>query len=59
MYLGKHSDLKSDSHIRFPTRDFACWAYILGYGESKKSCLNYFRNRSAHAFLNTFAKYDG
>ena len=44
----KHRDLKSDSHNRFPTRDFACWAYILDYGESKKDCLNYFRNRSAH-----------
>ena len=54
-----HRDLKSDSHKRFPTRDFACWAYILDYGESKKRCLNYFRNRSAHTFWNTFAKYKG
>ena len=43
-----HRDLKPDSHKRFPTRGFACWAYILGLGEPKKDCLNYFRNRSAH-----------
>ena len=43
-----HRDLKSDSHKRFGTRDFAFWAYILGYGESKKDCLNSCRNRSAH-----------
>ena len=53
-----HRDLKSDSHKRFPTRDFACWAYILDYGESKKGCLNYFRNRSAHTFWGTFIKYN-
>ena len=35
-----HGDLKSDSHKRFGNRDFACWAYILDYGESKKDCLN-------------------
>ena len=54
-----HRDLKSDSHKRFGNRDFACWAYILDYGESKKGCLNYFRNRSAHTFLGTFVKYNG
>ena len=52
-----HRDLKSDSHKRFGNRDFACWAYILDYGESKKGCLNYFRNRSAHTFWGTFIKY--
>ena len=36
----QHRDLKSDSHKRFGNRDFACWAYILDYGESKKDCLN-------------------
>ena len=51
-----HRDLKSDSHKRFPTRDFACWAYILDYGESKKGCLNKFRNRSAHTYWGTFVK---
>ena len=45
-----HRDLRSDSHKRFRTRDFAGWAYILGYGKSKKGCLNYFRNRNAHTF---------
>ena len=42
-----HRDLKSDSNKRFPNRNFACWAYILDYGESKKGCLSYFCNRSA------------
>ena len=45
-----HRDLNFDSRKRFGTRDFAFWAYILGYGESKKSCLNSGRNRSAHTF---------
>ena len=59
LYGITHRDLKSDSHNRFPTRDFACWAYILNYGESKKGCLNYFRNRSAHIYWCTFVKYKG
>ena len=46
-------------HKRFPTRDFAGWAYILDCGESKKGCLNYFRNRSAYTYCSTFAKYKG
>ena len=43
-----HRDLKSDSHKRFPTLSFTCQAYVLGPSESKKDCLNYFCNRSAH-----------
>ena len=43
-----HRDLNFDSHKRFCTRDFACWAHILDYCESKKDCLNSCRNRSAH-----------
>ena len=43
-----HRDLNFDSHKRFGTRDFAFWAYILSYGESKKDCLNSCRNKSSH-----------
>ena len=43
-----HRDLNLDSHKRFCTRDFARWAYVLDYGESKKDCLNYCRNKSSH-----------
>ena len=44
----KHRALQSDSNKRFCTRGFACRAFILGHGESKKSCLNYCRNRSSN-----------
>ena len=43
-----HRALKSDSNKRFCTRGFAFGAFILGHGESKKSCLNYCRNRSSN-----------
>ena len=43
-----HRDLSFDSHKRFCTQDFACWAYVLDYGESKKDCLNFCRNKSSH-----------
>ena len=52
-----HRDLKFDSHKRFGNRDFACWAYILDYGDSKKGCLNYFRNRSARTYWGKFEKH--
>ena len=39
----RHRALKSNSHKRFGTRDFAIWVHILDHGESKKD----FRNRSA------------
>ena len=54
----EHRDLNFDSHKRFCTRDFACWAYILDYGESKKRCLNYCRNKSSRKIYYDFVKLE-
>ena len=51
-----HRYLNLDSHKRFCTRDFSCWAYISDYGESKKHYLSSCRNRSAPTFYSTFVK---
>ena len=45
-HVTKHRDLNFVSHKWFCTRDFACWACILDYVESKKDCLNSCRNRN-------------
>ena len=49
--------MQSNSHKRFCTRDFACWAYILDYGESKKRCLSSCRNKSSHKIPRFSVKY--
>ena len=49
-----HRDLNFNSHKRFCTRDFATWAYILDYGESKKRCLSSCRNKSSHKITRIF-----
>ena len=52
-----HRDLKFTSHKNFCNRILTIQVIFLGYGESKKGCLNSGRNRSAHIFFSIFEKY--
>ena len=44
--VAAHSDLNSNSHKRFCNRLLTLQGTLLGYGESKKGCLNVCRNRN-------------